>query len=527
MNIFFPTLLAASLSMSAVIVLLLLLNKLSENKIPATFRYYVWFIVLAGLLIPYRPDIPIPFAALQVPTTFEAADISGAVQERIYAVKSNTVAGLPSAVSTGEKSSVSHVLIIMFGIWVAGALAILAFHLWSYGKFVLAIRKWSVETSDARILSVMRSAQDDMGLHRKKITVKKSVLVSAPALIGFLNPTILLPEEEISSDELDYIFRHELTHYKRKDLWVNVLVLFVSAMHWFNPFVYLMAKAIWTDCETACDEAVVFGNGIEWRKNYGETIIGFIGMRGGKTPVLSVLSTCFFRGSKSMKKRLFAIMNTKQKSKGLASAFVAAIIMATFILGNIITVSASPVKGLPQSPQQQLPHSTQSPQQAVTASMPSLISEGEAKSTALAFTGFTESEVDQIIVKLKKANRTSAYYDVKFYHGLIEYEIEVRATDGAILELEVDYADVVERPAGNGSRDYIGEANAKAIALSLVGVSEAEVRKMKVNLYRKNNEQAHYEVEFYYGQIEYEYEFDAFNGAVLKVEIDYKRAVAK
>jgi len=526
MNVFFPALLAASLSMSAVIVLLLLLNKLSENKIPATLRYYVWLIVLVGLLIPFRPNIPMPFAPLQIATTFEAADTFGVTDEHTHSVKTNTNTDLPPAASIVEKSSVPYTF-IMFGAWIIGALAFLAFHLWSYGRFVSAIHRWGVEIGDTRILSVMRSVQNDMGLQGKKIVVKACTFISAPILIGFLKPTIILPEKEIHSDELDYIFRHELTHYKRKDLWVNILVLLVSAMHWFNPFVYLMAKVIRVDCEAACDEAVVYGNSIEWRKNYGETIISFIGCDNTKTPALSVLSTYFYRGSKSMEKRLLEIMNTKQKSKMLASGFAAIVIMTILMFGNVISVSASTVKGLPQSPQQQvqLTHPTQSPQQAVTANALQHIDEAKAQSIALSFAGFTESEVSQINVRLKKQNKPSAYYEVKFNNNLIKYEVDVRPTDGAILELEVDYTSAVGRSSGSGN--FIGEANAKSIVLSLVGVSEADISKMKVKLHNKNTKPPYYEIEFYHGQIEYEYKLDAFTGTVLKVEIDYKKALTR
>ena len=526
MSTFFSALLSASLSMSAVIVLLLLLNKLSDNKIPATYRYYVWLIVLAGLLIPFRPNFSTSVIPLQIPIV-EVMDAFSVVHERIYgeirsnaAIKLNAIAGLPIVAPAAEKSSASYVL-VLFGIWITGALAILVFHFFSYCRFVSAIRRWSVEAEDKQLLSVMRSVQESMGFHGEKITVKTCSFVPTPVLIGFFNPVILLPEKEISSDELEYILRHELTHYKRKDLWINILILLVSAMHWFNPFVYLMARAIRTDCETACDETVVFGNDIEWRKNYGEAIISFIGMSNAKAPVLSSLSTYFYGGSKSMKKRLVAIMDIEQKNKGLASAFVAVGFVAILVFGNIVTVSASTVTGLPKYRQQvHLPHPTQSQQQAVPSSTIRSISEVEAKSIALSFVELAESEVGQMNVWLKKENKASAYYEVKFYHGLIKYEVEVFASDGAIRELEVDYTNTVNRTTGSGN--YIGEANAKSIALSLVGVSEAEVSGIKVKFYNKNNKPAYYEVEFYKDRIEYEYKLDAFNGAVRKVSIDYK-----
>ena len=120
---------------------------------------------------------------------------------------------------------------------------------------------------------------------------------------------------------------------------MNLLVLLVSAMHWFNPLVYIMAKAVRTDCEAACDEAVVAGNDAQQRRHYGETIIGFVGSNNARTPVLS---TYFFGGSSSMKKRLFSIMDTSQKRKRLAALCAVVVLVVTLLSGTLITASSAP-----------------------------------------------------------------------------------------------------------------------------------------------------------------------------------------
>ena len=66
----------------------------------------------------------------------------------------------------------------------------------------------------------------------------------------------------------------------------------------------------------------------------------------------------------------------------------------------------------------------------------------------------------------------------------------------------------------------IGEAAAKSPALSNVGVSESEVTRIKCELDRDHGSYK-YEIEFNVGRTEYEYEVDAYSGAILKAEQDY------
>jgi len=339
MNIFLTTLLITSLGMSAVILLLMIFNKLMAARIRASIRYYTWFIVLAGLLIPFRPNVSLPFEPISIPMqrashTSASIDVLGEDLDKVAAVsESEQSATVLSPIS--EKPIIPYTL-ILFGFWVAGTLSVLAFHIRAYAKFSSSVRRWSVKVDDESVLSVMREVMDNMGLAGKRIGVKTCMLVSSPMLVGFLTPTILLPENEISPDELEHVFRHELTHYKRRDLWTNLLVLLTSAIHWFNPFVHLMAKAIWTDCEASCDEMVLVGDNVERRKHYGETILGFITTGNTRIPVLS---TYFYGGSNHMKKRLLSIMDTGRKNTWLALPCVIAIAMATVLSGTVFAVA--------------------------------------------------------------------------------------------------------------------------------------------------------------------------------------------
>jgi beta-lactamase regulating signal transducer with metallopeptidase domain len=219
---------------------------------------------------------------------------------------------------------------VLFGAWLLVAVSVLGFHLWSYVRFISAVRRWSADADQPRLSRILQAVQESMGLARTRLTVKNCALVDSPMLVGFFRPTILLPEKSLSADDLECVLRHELTHYRRGDLWVNLLILLVLAMHWFNPLVYLMARIIRAEGEASCDAAAVAGGAADRRRQYGEAIIGFVGAQNSRGPILS---TSFFGGSKDMKKRLQSIMDTGRKSKSLSAVFTAAVLSLTVLFG--------------------------------------------------------------------------------------------------------------------------------------------------------------------------------------------------
>jgi beta-lactamase regulating signal transducer with metallopeptidase domain len=55
--------------------------------------------------------------------------------------------------------------------------------------------------------------------------------LSSPALIGFINHKIILPNKDYNQEEIKWILRHELIHLKRKDNLLKLLLMIASAIH--------------------------------------------------------------------------------------------------------------------------------------------------------------------------------------------------------------------------------------------------------------------------------------------------------
>ena len=146
------------------------------------------------------------------------------------------------------------------------------------------------------------------------------------------------------------------------------------------------------------------------------------------------------------------------------------------------------------------------------------ITEADAKQIALDHAGISESETDRLRVKLDYDDGVQEY-EVTFYVGNREYDYDIDASTGTIRsfdsEIEDDYS-IASAPSAApaaSSSSTITEAEAKQIALNHAGISESETERMRVKLGRDDGVQE-YEVNFYVGNREYDYDINAATGEI-------------
>jgi beta-lactamase regulating signal transducer with metallopeptidase domain len=94
----------------------------------------------------------------------------------------------------------------------------------------------------------------------KHIQISISKNIATPLTIGFFKPIILIPIaaiNQLSAQQLEAILLHELAHIKRNDYFLNLLLIFVDAFMFFNPFSKCIYTAINTQRELCCDDTVL------------------------------------------------------------------------------------------------------------------------------------------------------------------------------------------------------------------------------------------------------------------------------
>ena len=112
-----------------------------------------------------------------------------------------------------------------------------------------------------------------------------------------------------------------------------------------------------------------------------------------------------------------------------------------------------------------------------------------------------------------------------------EYDYEINAQTGAIMDKSVEVNEHAAREtkpaptaaptvaATEAARGFIGVDRAKSIALGHAGVSASSVSFSKAKL-DDDDGRGVYEIEFYVGNTEYDYEIDAHSGAILEASAD-------
>lgn len=193
------------------------------------------------------------------------------------------------------------------------------------------------------------------------------------------------------------------------------------------------------------------------------------------------------------------------------------------------------------------------PSTSTTTTSGSYIGEAAAKTAALSHAGVSEADVCWLQADFDRDDGVYVY-ELEFSANGLKYDYNVNALTGEIVKFEQEQTGNLAgngngssgtnagtgvnagtgTNAGTGSQsgngygssgtvstsDFIGEAAAKSAALSNAGVSESEVTRIKCELDRDHGSYK-YEIEFSVGRMEYDYEVDAYTGAILKAEHDY------
>lgn len=129
---------------------------------------------------------------------------------------------------------------------------------WALGVLLLLAR---VGVGFLRVASILHRSsrlQDYEGV-RAYVTAG----VGVPFSVGFIVPSIVVPQSLLETAELRSAIAHELAHVRRHDAWAHTLEQFARALLFFNPAVLFMLGALALEREAACDDWAVAHSGDE------------------------------------------------------------------------------------------------------------------------------------------------------------------------------------------------------------------------------------------------------------------------
>ncbi|WP_294561859.1 PepSY domain-containing protein [uncultured Traorella sp.] len=157
-----------------------------------------------------------------------------------------------------------------------------------------------------------------------------------------------------------------------------------------------------------------------------------------------------------------------------------------------------------------------------SASDKNYIGNEKAKQIALQHANVSEANVSYCNVKLDY-EMGAMVYEVEFYVNGTEYDYDINALSGDVMHVKTEQKTSPAQSDGQSNipanSSYIGEAKAKQIALGNANVSESVLSYYWIEMDRDDGNII-YEIEFYAGNTEYEYEINALSGEIIKAERD-------
>ena len=365
----FNYLLEAALFGGLMILLMLLVRRLLRGKLGSGVIYAAWLLVAVRLLLPialpnpamnelrptYSQDAEARPVADQIRVRFQDAAMSlgGAMMKQSPADSAQE----RSAVVSAGRMMQNIGLYTAYGwtgkwfllMYLAGAAGVCGWMFWRNAAFLRNLKRARVgelpEAQRAAYLEVCAR------LGMKPLPVYQVDPLPGACLAGVFRPWIALPLS-MRAEDIPLALMHEMCHQQARDnLWALLRNL-CCAVQWFNPLVWLGARACRTDCELACDDRVARHLDGEGRQAYARLLVNTASRR--CTPGLVVASTGMTVSGRRLKQRIAGILHSPRVRRWACGVF--ALVCAAALLMAFATRETS-VPGTDAAPvyQQQLP----------------------------------------------------------------------------------------------------------------------------------------------------------------------------
>lgn len=209
-------------------------------------------------------------------------------------------------------------------------------------QFMRRIKRYGLHKAGLEYRLFVQKAAAQIGI-KKKVWVYVSDMVKSPVTFGYLKPIILLPVavlNHLSVAQVEAVLLHELSHIKRYDYLVNLVISCIHTLLYFNPFVKLFIRNIESEREHCCDELVL---------QFGYDKVGYASAlltleKASQQPVLAIAAT----GKNHLLNRVEKIIGMEKKNKRMKFNHLAGLIAALFcilLFNSIMIIKEENKKG--------------------------------------------------------------------------------------------------------------------------------------------------------------------------------------
>lgn len=128
------------------------------------------------------------------------------------------------------------------------------------------------QPADSSLLCMKNRLEQELNL-RLSVPIFQSKEAETLFITGFLHPKIVVPQKEIKNEDFEMMLRHELIHFRNRDVFFKFLANLIIRLNWFNPLIWIFLKYFFDLEEFICDSEVVASFDLVERKKYASLLV--------------------------------------------------------------------------------------------------------------------------------------------------------------------------------------------------------------------------------------------------------------
>nr|WP_271814823.1 M56 family metallopeptidase [Clostridium beijerinckii] len=351
----FKMIILSSLIGSIIALMILIIKRVFRDKLNLTFHYYIWLILLIKLILPFGPETPLSFPYMYQSLYIQNINNENSQDAQTNSVEQPKVKDLEdfktiNSFNLSDNNKLNPYIYVTFKKQILIEKSF--FFLWIL-RVVLSI--WIFISAHKKLKKIVESSTRDVNNSHKEILyncmnimhIKTTVellycpKINSPSLCGLIKPKILIPiniAENIDAEDFKYIIMHELTHLKKKDLLINLIITLLSIIYWFNPIILYSFSKMRKDCEFSCDNHVISYLNEGENIQYGNVLIKVLELCGCSNRLTG--TTSMVMNNSEIKRRIIMISRYKKINfKGILLGTI--IVVFIGVIGIEINASKS------------------------------------------------------------------------------------------------------------------------------------------------------------------------------------------
>ena len=333
-------------------------------------RHTVWLAAIAGVLL--LPALALALPAWRVPVeiaptpappepALEAIALEASALELVDAAEAS--APVPEPALPWQAGALA--------VWLAGAALVLARAILAGARVRSIVAGAAPAAGEAWSTAAARAAER-LGLPaslRRRVRLVASERVAAPATWGIWSPAVLLPEAAAAwtPERREAVLLHELAHVRRRDCAAQLAAVLACALYWFNPFVWVAARALRAEREHAADDCVL-GAGVR-ASEYASLLVDVA--RAAPRPLAAPAASFASARRSHLERRVRSILDPDRPRRPAGRALgLAAVMIATLAVAPLAATRSSSAANAAPEIFELVSGSAPSPAPARTAAVP-------------------------------------------------------------------------------------------------------------------------------------------------------------